>query len=741
MLKSAGDAHEGEGDVMTRLSLLLSCAVGLVLASAGAVNADALAVVADAVDPGDGSGISGSTQVEDLIVTAQKREERLQRVPIAVSAYGTETLERANVDTVADLQNLAPSLQFASLDGAALISIRGIGTTVLGPGEDPGIAVHVDGVYLARPQYHDAALFDIARVEVLRGPQGTVNGRNATGGAINVITQQPTAEPGGYMNAGIGNYNAVATSGAFGGALGSDRVMGRVAWRTNYHQGYTPNMFEGVDLDEANQQSVRGQLLFLLGDRSELLLSLDTDHMDTSGFANIVVGAIGRGPLPGVAAGGAIGSGRTVMTNGPAYYRRDIVGGSARLRVNFDNMVLTATAGYRQFKERAGADLDGTSFDYARERHLREQWQISQELNLASDSSSKLSWLLGLYYLQEEQDSDERYTFPSLGFNFSLGGTPQGSSYAAYAQGTYAFSDRFDITGGIRYTRDQKKAQEYQRVPEFLSNVSAALSGEWGAATPKVSLNFRPTEDALFYASASRGFRSGGFNIGGLQGQAFNPEFIWSYELGSKQQFFDRRLTVNVALFHSDYTDMQVFQIRALTATVENAASATLKGGEFELVALPAKGIRVDVAGSYIDATFNEFSTVDESRSGLGLLNLAGNQLARAPKARLNIGVEKRWELANDGDFTVRAEYGWTDQVYYSEFNLPEMSQPAVTILNLRSAYVSPGGRYRFSAYVENLTDEAIISNKLVGAGLLGFGIIEWPAPPRTFGIQLGAKF
>ena len=719
---------------MTKFELLLSCAIGAVLLPVSAANA------ASAADT-DGTSESENTFDDVIIVTAQKREERLQSVPIAISAYDAKTLQRANVDSVADLQNLAPSLQFASIDGASLISIRGIGTTVLAAGADPGIALHLDGVYLARAQYHDAALFDVERVEVLRGPQGTVSGRNATGGAINIITREPTDEKSGYVNVGVGNYSASTTSGAVGGPLTGDDVMWRLAWKTNNHKGYTPNTLTGNALDAANQQSVRGQLLFNLSERAELLLSVDLDTMDTSGFANMVLGTLTGLPLPGEAFGGNVATGRTVNSNGPSNYRRTVFGGSARLTVELDGAVLTSKTGYRQFSERSNADIDGTDFDFVHERHQRDQWQVSQELNLTSDNDSAFSWLAGVYYLHEDLESDERYNFIPLGFTFILGGNPVVDSYAAYAQGSYQFSDKFEATFGLRYTQDEKSTSEYNRVPEFAVDVTENLSGSWGAVTPKLSLSYKVTEDSLAYASISRGFRSGGFNVGGLQGSPFDPEYVWSYEAGLKQQFFDKRLTANLAFFRSEYTDMQVFQIRALTATVENAASSTLQGAELELVALLGDGLRLDFSGSYIDTKFNEFSTRDESRPGLGEIDLTGNQLARAPKARANVGVEKRWVTGNDGAFTVRGNYSWTDRVYFSEFNRPEMSQAAVGLWNAKVSYESPGGRYSVSAYVENITDELIFVNKLAGAGSLGFGILAWPAAPRTFGVQFGVNF
>lgn len=728
-------ANEGHGAAARYLgqreggpSMRRTRSIGLLLASvAGAALAPAWAVAAE------------GNAVEEIIVTAEKREARLQRVPVAVSAYDEAALDRSHIDTVAGLQTLDPSLQFNAIDGAALISIRGIGTLVLGPGEDPGVAAHLDGVYLGRAQYHAAALYDVARVEVLRGPQGTVNGRNATGGAINIITQRPTAEPEGYARVGIGNYSAVKTSGAFGGPIAGDSFLGRIAWRTENHGGYTPNRFTGGSLDAANQQSVRGSLLARLGTDAELLLTADTDRVDTGGFANVVLGTTTDLPLPGIALGGVAASGRAVSADAPSYYRRDIHGGSARLSIGFDGFSLSAISGYREMNERVGADIDGTSADFVRAAYRRKQWQASQELNLASDNDGRLKWLLGVYYLHEDQDSNETYAFPTIGFVLSIGGEPRTNSYAAYAQASYDLTDALTVTGGLRYTLDRKKASEHQLIPEFGVAARANLAGEWDALTPKVSIDYRPSENVMAYASVSRGFRSGGFNLGGLQGRAFEPEFVWSYEAGVKAQFMNRRLTTNLALFRSDYTDMQVFQIRALTATVENAASAELSGVELEVTALLDEGLRVEFAGSYLDATFESFQSLDESRAALGLIDLGGNRLPRAPKSKFNIAVEKRWEMAEGGSLTGRIGYHWTDRVYFSEFNRPIISQKAVGVWNGVVTYEA--GRYRLAAFAQNITDETIYSNKLIGAGLLGFNILATPAPPRTYGVEVGVRF
>lgn len=678
--------------------------------------------------------------IETVVVTAEKRSESPQKIPVAISAIDSSALERSNVDTMAGIQNLVPDLQYEGIDGAALITVRGIGTLVLGPGEDPGVAMHLDGIYLGRAQYQAAALYDVDRVEVLRGPQGTVNGRNATGGAVNIITRQPTSEFGGYADVTLGNYNLVKTAGAVGGPVGDDAAW-RLAWRTENHTGYTPNINTGERLDGANQQSGRAEFLDHLNSRADLLLTVDMDHVDTSGYAEVVLGTVTGQPLPGVALGGTVATGRAVSANDPSYYRRDAYGATAKLTYAFDGMTLTSITGYRQMRELTAGDLDGTSFDFMHSRYDRRQSQVSQEVNLVSDNDTPLQWLVGAYYLYEHQNSDETYVFPSVGFHLSIGGPPTTNSYAVYAQASYAITDQIDLTAGIRYTDDIKKSTEYSIIPEFAINGTGNLSGNWGAVTPKFALDYKPTDNTLIYASASRGFRSGGFNIGGLQGTAFSPEFVWSYEAGLKHQWADRRYTLNLSAFQSDYSNMQVFQIRNLLATVENAASARIRGVEAEFTALPGDGFRFDFSGSLLDPVFEKFSSVDAAHAGLGLIDLAGKQLPRAPKVKFNIAVEKQWQVGDMGVFTLHGAYDYTSRIYFSEFNDPLVSQPAVGVWNAQASFDFADGRYRLSAFADNLTDETIYTNKLVGAALLGFNIITSVAPPRTFGVELGIKY
>lgn len=684
-----------------------------------------------------------ASTVEEIVVTAQKREESLQDVPIAISAYDGEIIEKANVDSVSELQYLAPSIYFGRQDAQALISIRGIGSSILSPGADAGIALHLDGVYLSKQQTHDAALFDVERVEVLRGPQGTVNGRNATGGSINVISRKPSEEPEGYLSVTAGNYSSIQTAGAVGGPIVPGRLMGRLAFRTDNREGYTPNIVSttGEHKDEANQQSLRGSLLFRLSGAADLLLSADYDRVDTNGFATIIHRTVNGNPLPGAALGGVfVPSGRAIANNTPGSYRRETVGATATLTADTQLGTVTSITGYRRLSDRSISDVDGTSVSFLNQDSRIPHWQVSQEVNLASNSDGPLSWLVGAYYFREKQRPDQTFPTPTLGVVSTFGGIATTDSYAVYGQASYEVSERLTVTAGVRYTRDEKDASEYIKVAPINFVRTAELSDDWSAVTPKLSVDFDLTPEVMLYATVGRGFRSGGINVGNLQGSTFDPEFVWNYEAGMKGIFWDGRARLNVAAFHSKYSDLQLFQTRFQVATVENAAKATINGVEVELAANPTDSLQIDFAGSYLDATFDEFVTIDQARAALGPLDLAGNTLPRAPKGKINIGVEHSWSLPT-GELTLRGEYSWTTRVYFNEFNRPETSQPEVSVVNLRASFATPDERYRIAAFVENATDEYYISNTTVGSARTAFAILEYAAPPRTYGVQLSTKF
>jgi iron complex outermembrane receptor protein len=682
-----------------------------------------------------------ATTIDELVVTAEKREESLQKVPIAISAYSGDTLAKVNVDSVNQLQHLAPSVYFGRQDGQALISIRGIGSNIVAPGADSGVAVHLDGVYISKQQAQDAAMFDIERVEVLRGPQGTVNGRNATGGSINVISRRPTDEFGGYLNVTVGNYAAIKTQGAVGGPLFGDKVLWRVAFRTDNRDGYTPNQAfpDAAELDDANQQSVRGSLLIRWSDRIEQLLTVDYDRVDTNGFATIIRRTAAGAPIPGTLIGGKLSTGRAVNADGRTGYQRETYGVTSNTRIRFDGFSLTSIGGYRRLDDQVFMDVDGTNAPLLHDNLHIPQWQVSQELNLTSDGEGPWSWLVGAYYFHELQRPDQKFARPGVSV-LTVGGVARTTSYAGYAQVSWQATEALRLTAGGRYTYDRKKAFEFLEFRPFGIFIPGNLKDSWSAFTPKVSADYQLAPGKMVYATISRGFRSGGINVGNVQGSTFDPEFVWNYEAGFKGVFWDGRLQANLAAFHYDYTDIQLYNIRTQTGIVENAAAATINGVELETVLRPGGGWRLEFAGSYVDATLDKYDTIEPSRPAAGRQSFDGNTLTRAPKWKANAAVEKGWD-AFGGTASVRAEYSYTGLVNFTEFNRPETQQKPVSLWNARASWETAGGKYRVIAFVENLTDEDYNSTVLVGSAGTNFSILEYPAPPRTFGVQVYTKF
>lgn len=682
-----------------------------------------------------------SAPLEELVVTAEKRPEGLQRAPLAVSAVRGEALDRLNIDTVADLPGVAPGLYVARQDGQALISIRGIGSNVVAPGADSGVAVHLDGVYIAKQQAQDAALFDVERVEVLRGPQGTVNGRNATGGAINVVTRRPTGTAEGYLNLTVGNYAAVKASGALSGPLRGEQLTGRLAFRTEGHDGYTPN--QGAPgakaVDDARQRSLRTALRLQAGPRLDWQITADYDRIDTRGFATLVRKTASGAPVPGTLAGGVLAQGRAINADGPTGYDRETYGVTSSIVADLGAARLTSLTSYRRLDDRVRMDIDGTNRPVLNDDLQTRQWQVSQEVTLASRPDGRLHWLAGLYHFRDLQRPTLEFERPAVSV-LAVGGVAKTWSWAAYAQADYQVSPRLRVTAGGRYARDRKSAFEFLTLRPPALQLTDQLGGAWSAFTPKLSIDYTPAPGRMFYATATRGFRSGGINVGNLQGSTFEPEFVWNYEAGFKGAFLKGRLEVSSAVFHDDYSNIQLYNIRAQTGVVENAASATIEGAEFELRAAPAAGWTLTGAATYLDARLDAYDTVEPARPAAGRRSFAGNPLARAPRWTANAAVERRWD-ALGGEIALRGEYRYASRINFTEFNRPETQEGAVGLVNVRASYAPHGARRRVTAFVENLTDTAYNSNVLVGSATTSFTILEYPAPPRTVGVMLSAMF
>jgi iron complex outermembrane receptor protein len=692
----------------------------------------------------------------DIVVTAQKRSETAQRTPLAITAVSGTDLETRQIT---DFEKMAPSLpnvNFGKNVGFARIAIRGLGFDSTTAGQEGRVAYHTDGVYISRPSAQLASFFDISRVEVIRGPQGTLYGRNATAGAVNVVTNEPEQQTGGYAKLTVGNFGLVATEVALTGPV-SDTVAARIAFQTTDRSGYGENLLTGETIDNEHSFAVRGKLKFEPAAAVKLLLSAEYSHQDGNNFVYHYIGPGKPGLVPvGPRLGGRVASNpRDTFGDDDQINKRRFFGASAALDVDLGFGSLTSISAYRDSNTAFVSDGDGTDLQIGT-FHIDEiARQFSQEVRLNGETG-RLRWLVGGFYFNEHIYARTTFDAVRAPNPVLLGRLTQGldfrgnfttDAYAAFGQLDYEIVDGLTISGGIRFSHE-KKSLDQKGVVDFVTPYDLAVppaynqfqnsSATFNSTTPRINIEYRFTPRIMAYATYSKGFKSGGYALSAL-GQPVQPERLTDYEAGFKSDLFDGRLRLNLSGFYYDYTNLQVQRIIGGTAVMVNAASAKVKGIEGEFVIKPVDGFEISGNASWLHARFSQFMTEDSARLEQGMLDLGGNKLPQAPDYVVNLAAQYTADLGN-GDLTVRGEASWTDEVFFSAYNRPEVSQGAFEKFNLSLAYAHNSG-VTATAFVRNLTNKRTISTEQVSGGFFGFPIMGAYDPPRTYGISIGYRF
>jgi len=711
-------------------------------------------------------------KLEEIVVTAERRESTLQEIPMSVSAVTGEYLERASVNDTEALSYAVPGLVIQR-DVVGKAVIRGIGTENFTVGGDPGVAMYVDGAYIARSSVAIFDFFDVDRVEVLRGPQGTLYGRNAIGGVINVISNAPSENFEAAANLGYGDYDQVRLDAAVSGPL-SDRIRARVAGLYSKHDGYTKNVFPGIeqrDLDELDTKdlwALRGRIDFDLGDSVllELIGDVYRDDSNPPAFWYTDPTLPWQSPtsvyprdLRTIAQGYETETpGITDLRVGQAN-RQDQTGATARLTWEAEGFTFTSTSAWRDIEFDWINDGDGLS-DYLVVYFQRDESdQFTQDLQVASKGDGPFEWILGGFFLTE--DSDGIYAIP-LGPAFGsativFDGTNETEAFGIFAEGKYSFGD-FSLTAGLRYSDEKKDATldfafASAAAPGPLANsvlASYAEEASFDALTPRVVLDYRASDSTLLYASATRGFRSGGFSLLDNPLNSFDEEYVWSYEIGAKLRLVDNRFELNTAAFLYDYTDQQLSQVTNLATLTTNAGQSTVWGVEAEFKALFTERFAVDGSVAWLDTEFDEFCTNDtrdpsrpiDNVSCPGTPNLAGNELPRAPDLQVNLGATYTRPIGSGLEGFARAEWQHTGDQYFSVFNRENIAQEAFDVFNASFGVTGRDGRWTASVWGRNLTDEEYFSN-LFESGVLATVVVPqgFVGPPRTWGVTLGMRF
>lgn len=678
--------------------------------------------------------------LEEVTVTATKMgETNLQETPLAITAFTSDQMAKTGIKEVRDLMALTPNLNIAQNQAFAQIYIRGVGSNNIFVGADPSSTIHIDGVYMARPASYFSGFLDVERVEVLRGPQGTLYGRNSVGGTINVISRKPDNDLRAKVQGTIGNYDLYRAEGYISGPLIEDKLAGSVSMMRSKRDGYLDNIVPGVkDLDSEDMWSGRVQLRATPSEKLEILLRGDymEDDGQVAGNAKLL---LPWAPLED----SILDDLHKVALDTEGYMERKNRGVSAEINYDFsDTLNLTSITAYRKNTLHTLGDTDATSS--FRQTTEQNEWQdqFSQELNLAGQWE-RLKYVLGFYYFEEDMRADS-YVRNHLN-NVVVHPHPDvhTNAWAAYGQATYEVTDNFSVTAGVRYTEEDKTFnQNYDR---FLQPAGTIIFGPvvytakdtYKAWTPKFGVEFRPVEDVMVYASATRGFKSGGFNFASFNpAQGYDPEFLWSYEAGFKSDLLERRLRLNGTAFYYDYTDLQVQSfLTPGVIDITNAADAKIKGFEIEMLARPVEGLDLGGSIAHLDATYKTFNPA--FAPGNIPFDASGNRLNSSPKWNYALFGQYTFDMGNTGSVFVRGEYSWRSRQFFTAVNAAPETQASYDLINASLGYASPDGRWQAILYGRNLANEEYITSSgsftARPAGRVG--------EPRTYGLRLAFTY
>ena len=714
----------------------------------GLVQGTALTLIALGVAAGPALA-QEAMEPETIVVTAQKRSTILLDTAETLTAIAGNDLRMTGGAGFADLGAQVPSLAYTSNFGISQIYIRGVGNSFFSPGGDPGVALHSDGVYLSDQEATGVAFLDIARVEVLRGPQGALYGRNATGGAINLVSKRPTENFEGEAVLTAGDFGRLEGALTLSGPI-TARVRGRLAVEHKALDGFASNtLAAGPDhFDDEGLTSMRAQIeADIAGGILRLVVS--GLKQDNNGPALKILPDVFPQPaefLYGVKPPAA----PRILTSEIGTNEREVKSLTGVYERSFKTFELTAIADIRSSDRAITFDQDGTARPVAVTTLDTQSEQKSLEVYAASQKGSRLEWLVGATAMQFDQSRvttvpgqlPGTFLNPVLPLNFPIpfrfagGGDLVSNSWATYGELGLKLNDQVTVRGGIRYNSDEKRIDEFL---DFFSSTKGSQSKSWSKVSGKATAEWRPQERILVYGSVSSGFKAGALNLGAFT-PAVRPETIENAELGFKLTGSGKRPSLSLAIFNSSYRDLQVVQIGPLSQILANAAEATIQGIEGEASVRPSKELTLSANFSYLDASFDRFSTTDPRR-GFAAFDLKGKTLPLVSDFTGGVRVQWRKPLASGAVVMASGVASWRSDFYFTEFNTPDALQKGYGKVDIGVSWTSPSGAMTLSAYGRNLTDETTLSSMSVVSPLLGSLRVASYDPPRHFGVSIARSF
>ena len=790
--------------VMFVRSSVISAAAAIIASTsvASAANAEVPSVAASAaVAPADAASASASgsgsgsapddapdfsaDQIEAVTVSARRVAENVQAVPIPIAVVSGNALENAGQFRLEELNQRLPStnVQFGNPRQTS-IAVRGLGNNPANDALESSVGVFLDNVYLGRPGMANVDLIDLEQVALLRGPQGTLFGKNTTAGVLNLQTRLPTFQPEFKFEASGGNYGYYQVRGSASGPLLDDVLAGRVSLARSREDGFVKDITDGRDLNGFNRDGVRGQLLFKPTDTFSLRLIGDYNRENSDCCASALYSA---GPNGGAVYLNFIRNIGGVVVLDPDYRkvtydsRQHMTvnqgGGSAEANWQVGEYKLTSISAYRNWRFIPTNDADGTSINAitnAGQGVTDEQW--SQELRFATPTGRALQTVVGLYYFYQHQDN-QTYTIygPAAGaytgrafFNNGASTVSQflgTNSAAVFAQTTWNVTDRWSLTGGGRETYEDK----FTRIHRNPATGSATFQAAFGPydsgkltrydtnTSALASIGYKVANDILAFASVSKGAKAGGINptvpSAGLTTASLyvNPEKATDYEVGFKSTLFERRLQVNANLFLTNVTDYQATQLLesspgVFVQALTNIGKVRSKGVELEVQAVPVPGLHLSLDSSYNDATYvsypNAPCSAEALAAGRTVCDLTGSQVVGAPKWIVGPGVEFDHAIGGGLDGFAGADYSWRSSFFGYADNSELARVKSYGILNLRAGVNGEwrGNKWSLWAWANNATDRVYTMGGL-SAATATLQYSEFPGEPRTFGATVRLEF
>ena len=713
---------------------------------------------------------ASSAPAGEIIVTAQRREQSLQRVPVTVQAFTNEMIQSRGLEQISDLATVTPGLNIAqSSSGALQPFLRGVGTGANAVGSEGSIAVYIDGVYFSRPNAGAFSLNNIERVEVLKGPQGTLFGRNSSGGVIQLITKDPSYNPVVRGDIGYGNYDTL--TGAIYASTGlTDKIAIDIAASgRNQGDGYGRNITTGNKTSYTDNYNFKSKLMFEPTETTKIVLSGLYSWSEVQGLGNQYPGttqAYPTSPTTRVPTYGFYDQ----RGNIDAINRIKMYAFSGKIEQELGFANFASITAYQHTKEYYQGEGDYTEEAFSAPTLNAHIKQFTQEFQLSSLSGSKVEWIVGLFYYNNLSAYD-RGDFTGYGgggvFDFDTYGRQRSKSYAAFGQATYPITPELGVTVGLRYTREKTNASGRgdfrldasdplcQLVGGLANGSLCALFPQSDQAGKKVSkltwkggLNYQLSPDILLYGSVSRSFKSGQYDIlfPTPDQSGTDPEVLTAYEIGAKTDLFDRRLRLNLAAFRYDIQNPQVQLIQSGAIILSNAGSERIWGAEFDGQLRVATGLNVRFSGTWLDAKYLEYDNAPYAPPLFGptfgagasqLVDASGNRPQLTSKFTYGIGADYTVSTGI-GELQATVDYSHRSSFFWDQANGPELKQRAYGLLDARLR-LSPSEHYSVSLWGKNLTDEQYAAFATSLSGTTGFPYIA--AAPRTYGVSLNFEF